>query len=75
MKQGTGNRRPGDAKVEPRSHAINPRGIADLGLAQGNHATDSGTFKPNISPIDAGRGYSAPDIRSTNRKGGSQGSY
>jgi hypothetical protein len=66
-----------DQKVEPTSYAKNPGGVNNLGRAHGNHATDSkdGTFTPKITPMDAGRGFSAPGIRSTNRKGGSQGRY
>lgn len=60
---------------EPRSTAINPGGVNNLGLVQGNHASDGGTFRPRITPMDAGRGYSAPGVRSTSRKGGSQGRY
>lgn len=62
-------------KVEPTSKAINPGGVNNLGLAQGNHATDVGTFKPNITPLNAGRGYSAPGIGTKQHKTGSQGRY
>lgn len=75
MKQGTANSRPGDQKVEPQSMAIHPGGVGNIGLAQGNHASDGGTFAPKITPIDAGRGYSAPAIGTTSHKCGSQGKY
>lgn len=65
---------PADRKVEPRSKAINPGGAGNIGLAQGNHVED-GTFTPRITPLDAGRGYLAPAIRTTSSKSGSQGKF
>ena len=76
MKQGrAGISGPADRKIEPRSTAINPGGVANLGRAHGNHASDSphGTFTPKITPMDAGRGYSAPNIGTSVHKSGSQG--
>jgi hypothetical protein len=73
MKQGSGSSRSGSQKVEPRPHAINPGGVSLLGEMQGNHA-DRGTFKPKITPMNAGRGFSAPaPVACTVHKGGSQG--
>lgn len=66
---------PRGQKVEPRSTAVNPGGVANIGSAQGNHTTDNDGFKPNITPVDAGRGYSAPPIGGRCHKGGSQGKY
>lgn len=63
-----------DRKMEPNSHAVNPGGAANLGLAQGNHA-EEGDFTPRITPLYAGRGYQAPAIASTSHKSGSQGKY
>ena len=75
MKQGTGNRQVGDRKVEPSSRVVNPGGVNNLGSFIGNHTAD-GDFTPKATPLYAGRGYTAPAIRSiTSRKGGSQGSY
>lgn len=65
---------PADRKVEPKSTAVNPGGVANLGLAQGNHA-DGKDFTPRITPLYAGRGYEAPAITSTSHKCGSQGKY
>lgn len=64
----------GDTKQEPQSTAINPGGVGNLGSHFGNHA-DCGDFRPRITPMDAGRGYSAPAIRSTSHKSGSQGEH
>lgn len=74
MKQGTGNRQAGDQKVEPRSTAINPGGVGNIGLAQGSHA-EEGDFTPRITPMNAGRGFLAPGIATTSNKSGSQGKY
>lgn len=74
MKQGTANHSNSGRKVEPRSTAINPGGVDALGQHFGNHS-DRGDFTPRITPMDAGRGYSAPSIGTTTHKGGSQGKY
>ena len=66
---------PYDRKVEPKSKAINPGGVNNLGLAQGNHATDVGTFRPHSTPLNAGRGFSAPSIGTKRHGSGSQGKY
>lgn len=75
MKQGTGNVRNGQRKSEPRSMAVNPGYADSLGQHFGNHDMEEGTFTPRITPMDAGRGYSAPGIASTTHKRGSQGRY
>lgn len=60
-------------KIEPRPHAINPGGVSLLGEMQGNHS-DRGTFKAKLTPMNAGRGFSAPaPVACTVHKGGSQG--
>jgi len=65
MKQGTGNRTIGDRKVEPKPYAINTRAVGQIGVTQACHP----------DPMHVGRGYSAPAIRSTSSKSGSQGKY
>lgn len=76
MKQGRADSSgPAGRKIEPRSKAINPGAVGNLGIMQGNHAMDSGTFKPNITPMDAGRGFSAPGIGNKRHDRGSQGKY
>lgn len=76
MKQGqASSSRPEGRKMEPSPEAKHPGGVANLGLAQGNHASDCGTFTPKITSIDAGRGYMAPGVASTSNKSGSQGKY
>lgn len=74
MKQGSGNSRAGDQKREPMSSAVMPGGVANIGLAQGDHA-DGKDFVPRITPLYSGRGYQAPAIASTSHKCGSQGKY
>lgn len=63
-----------DAKIEPRSMAVNPGYAGNLGSAFGDHA-DEGDFTARITPMDAGRGYSAPSIATTTHKSGSQGRH
>lgn len=77
MKQGRADvSGPYDRKIEPNSRAVNPGGVDRLGQPTANHATDSGTFTPNPTPMYAGRGFEAPGIRNISpRKGGSQGKY
>lgn len=75
MKQGTGNSRPGDQKVEPASREVHPGGTNNIGRPHGNHASDSGTFTPRITPLYGDRGYEAPAIRNTSHKSGSQGKH
>ena len=76
MKQGSGiNSRDGSRKIEPRSHAINPAGVSQIGSAMGNHATDTGKILHGSSiSMDAGRGFEAPrDAGRTTHHSGSQG--
>jgi hypothetical protein len=76
MKQGRASiSGPYDRKVEPSSRAVNPAAVADIGNKQGNHATDSGTFTPRISPMYEGRGYEAPMRGTTRHNSGSQGKH
>jgi hypothetical protein len=76
MKQGQASRTDRYGKVEPRSRAIGPANISQLGNVLGNHVTGKGEiFKGAPEPYDIGRGYSAPMNRTKTHKGGSQGSY
>ena len=72
MKQGTANHTRSGTKSEPRSTAINPGYAGNIGSHFGNHSME-GDFTPRITPMDAGRGYSAPGIGTTVHKTGSQG--
>lgn len=75
MKQGRADSSgPRDQKIEPRSQAINPGGVSQIGTSIGNHS-DKGTSNYAGESLDAGRGYHAPGIGSKSHKGGSQGSY
>lgn len=74
MKQGTGNRKAGDQKVEPRSQFVNPGAVAQMGNKMGNHADNKDmTLRP--TPWNAGRGANAPSIGETRHKTGSQGKH
>ena len=67
---------PGSQKVEPTSRAVNPAGVAQIGSAMGNHATESGKIMYGVSkPLYAGRGFEAPKVSCEPHKGGSQGKY
>ena len=67
---------PADRKVEPRSRAVNPAGVAQIGNSQGNHATDTQRIlRGAVENVYAGRGYKAP-MRSVNTSNsGSQGRH
>ena len=63
MKQGTGNSKSGSQKVEPKSKAVNPRVVADIGI----HQIRTRPHK------DLGRGFTAPaPVATTTHKSGSQ---
>lgn len=66
MKQGTGNSRMGDMKVEPKSRAVNPGAVSDLGVHQ---------IRTRSEPLYAGRGYKAPMVGASTSKSGSQGKH
>lgn len=74
MKQGKATTYGNDSKTEPRSMAINPGYAGGLGSQFGNHA-DGKDFAAKITPMDAGRGYSAPGIGVTSHPCGSQGKH
>lgn len=65
MKQGSGNNSHSGMKQEPIAHAMSPKGVGQIGLAQ---AKDRATY-----PLDAGRGYEAPKGGTTIHHSGSQG--
>lgn len=53
-------------KVEPIPHAISPGGASEIGVAQ----------YQNPTPLDDGRGFSAPrPVATTNSNSGSQGKH
>jgi len=76
MKQGRASRdgRYG-GKVEPKPHAINPGGVAQLGQMQGSHVTSHDDTNYHGDPMHAGRGYKSPMIKSQSHNRGSQGRY
>lgn len=75
MKQGSGNSSNAGRKVEPRSHAVSPAGVSQIGTARGNHATDTAKILHGSSqPMYEGRSFEAPhDVGRTVHHGGSQG--
>ncbi len=67
MKQGSGHSSDSGRKIEPRSHAINPGGVAQMGEMVG-------TAK-SIEPMGAGRGFTAPKAGMEQHHSGSQGKH
>lgn len=67
MKQGTGNSRMGSQKVEPRSRAINPGAVSEMGTHQVH-------IRAKPAMVE-GRGYKAPMAAASNHKSGSQGKH
>ncbi len=66
MKQGSGHSTDSGRKSEPVPHAINPGGAAQLGVA----------VVKNPTPLEAGRGFTAPQpVATTIHPGGSQGKH
>lgn len=65
---------PGGQKIEPRSQAINPGGVSQIGTSIGDHY-EHGDTNYRGEAINAGRGYRAPAIGSKTHNKGSQGSY
>lgn len=57
----------GSTKQEPISHAVNPAGAAQIGLAEGRMAA--------IAPLYEGRGLQAPHSANTTHPCGSQGKH
>jgi hypothetical protein len=48
-------------KVEPRAYAMNPAGVSQYGLAQGNHVSGGGgrTVQGGVQSMVGGAGYEA----------------
>lgn len=67
MKQGTGNKSKSAQKVEPRSTAINPGAVAQIGAHVGEARA--------VERMNQGRGYKAPSIGGSNYPSGSQGKH
>ena len=65
---------PGGQKINPRSQAIDPGGVSQIGTSIGNH-TERGDTDYRGEPINGGRGYRAPGIGTKTHNSGSQGSY
>lgn len=66
MKQGSGHSTDSGRKSEPVSHAINPGGAAQLGIA----------VVKNPTPLEGGRGFMAPEpVATTIHHSGSQGTH
>lgn len=66
MKQGTGNNSNSGQKREPVVHAINPKAVSQIGVAQ----------YQGMEPMGAGRGFTNPQpVGKTIHHGGSQGKH
>ena len=73
MKQGSGHSSNSARKVEPTAHAVSVKGVSQIGMAMGNHATDIKGVLPNPAvPIYKTRGFEAPMNKSTQHHSGSQ---
>lgn len=77
MKQGQASHSGmGSTKVEPRSHAVSPAAVSQIGLKQGNHATGQpAPVRVTKVPMYEGRGLQAPMVGTTSHKAGSQGHH
>lgn len=75
MKQGTGHNSDGGRKVEPRSTAINPKGVSQIGESLGNKAMENPKRLNPIEPVRAGPGYRASLAGRNVMRNGSQGRH
>ena len=79
MKQGqASNSGPGArAMTRPVPKMVNPGGASQIGEALGNHATDApGKILHGASePLYKGRGYEAPEVKTTIHHAGGQGRH
>lgn len=62
-------------KVEPKPHAYNPAGVAQIGVIVGSHVTSGPDSDYRGDPLHGGRGFKAPPVKSQSRNRGSQGRY
>jgi hypothetical protein len=75
MKQGQASSSgPGSRKIEPRSTAVNPGGVSQIGTSIGNHS-DKGASDYTGAQMYEGRGYEAPMAGTKNHGSGSQGKH
>lgn len=75
MKQGRAVTSHSGGKVEPRSKAINPGGVAQIGYAVGNHVMEGGETGYRGDSMHKGRGFKAPMNNSQSHHCGSQGKH
>lgn len=67
MKQGTASTsKMGSTKIEPRSQAVNPAAVADIGIHN---------VRTKSIPMYEGRGLKAPMVGTTTHHCGSQGRH
>lgn len=62
-------------KVEPRSRAISPAAVNEMGVSYGTHLTDNRETSGGQSPLTTGPGLKAPMAGSSTSNKGSQGRY
>lgn len=68
MKQGKASSSgPGSRKIEPRSKAVSPGAVSNIGNMVG--------MARAVKPLDMGRGYKAPKISGGTHRSGSQGKH
>lgn len=62
MKQGRASRDVSESRSynHPRTHAIVPAGVAQLGQRQGNHVTEQGSTQYGGVDMAGGKGYEPP---------------
>ena len=62
MKQGRASRDVSESyKRDPHSHAINEKGVSQIGQNMGNHVTGKGRIMTSVpQPVHAGRGFTSP---------------
>lgn len=75
MKQGSGNSKPGDQKVEPKPKGINPGWVGQIGLSQGTHVMDHNEVHGAFEKMHKDRGYKAPKAGTDSHHSGSQGRH
>ena len=65
----------GSTKTEPRAQAVHPGGAGNLGISQGNHATDKGDMPFKTTSLFGGAVLKPPMAGSQTHPCGSQGKH
>ena len=75
MKQGKAPTVQSGHHVEPKSKAINPEYVAQMGNAQGHHVMEKGDIPFRTVSMYGGHGLAAPECKTTFHTKGSQGRH